>query len=95
MLEIIIRDVIGWNVESQCPTEKPGLFGIPEAFAASIEEQGRATLHCHIQVWIRQYNEWRDMLHSLSRVERSVGKRKIVELIDSVSSSSLFSVKCC
>ena len=40
MLEIIIRDVVGWDLENQCPTDVPGLMGVPQAVAASIEEQG-------------------------------------------------------
>ena len=27
--------------------DKPGLFGTPEAFTVTVEEQGRRTLHTH------------------------------------------------
>jgi len=36
-----------------------GLFGIPQAFTLSTEEQGRRTLHMHIQVWIEALEELR------------------------------------
>ena len=95
VLDIVIREVIGWDLIRQCPTEMPGLFGVPEALVASIEEQGRSTLHTHMQVWMRKFNEWREKLHSGVRQERRESKRKIVEAVDSVSSTSLFSAKRC
>ncbi len=54
MRDIIIRDVIGWDVDNDCPTEEPGLFGVPEAFAGAVEEQGQGTRHMHIIMWIRE-----------------------------------------
>ena len=95
VLEIIIQDVVGWDLENQCPTEAPGLMGVPEALAASIEEQGRSTLHTHIQVWVQQYNDWRDDLYSSSPRERQSAKRKIEETMDAISSTALFSAKRC
>ena len=69
MLEILIRDVIGWDLANQHPTELLGLLGVPEALVASVEEQGWATLHVHIQVWVHEFNHWRDKLNSTSRME--------------------------
>ena len=94
-LDIIIRHVIGWDLENQRPTEVPGLMGVPEALAGSVEEQGRSTLHSHLQVWIRQCNEWRDDLCSSSRNVRRAAKRKIEETMDAISSATLFSAKRC
>ena len=31
-----------------------GLFGIPQAYTLSTEEQTKQTLHMHIQVWIEE-----------------------------------------
>ena len=94
-LDIILKDVVGWDLENQCATEEAGLFGFPEAIAASVEEQGRSTLHTHIQVWIKEYNEFRDALHSSSSHERRNAKRKIEQTVDAISSTSLFNAKRC
>jgi hypothetical protein len=57
VLDIIIEEVIGWNLAEGKPREDiAGLFGTPEAFTASIEEQGRKTLHAHIQGWVHEFN---------------------------------------
>lgn len=95
VLHILIYDVIGWDLDNKRPTDFPGLFGVPEALVLAVEEQGRATLHTHIQVWIRQYNEWRDDLYSLSRHARRKAEDKIIEAIDAVSSTKLFTKQRC
>ena len=38
-------------------------MGVPEAYAIAIEEQGRKTLHAHIQVWIKDFNELQTKLY--------------------------------
>ena len=64
-LEIVIEEVIGWDMKKgKAREDKPGLFGVPQAYTATIEEQGRRTLHTHIQVWLKEFNEWRDDLHA-------------------------------
>jgi Helitron helicase-like domain at N-terminus len=52
MLNIVITEVIGWDLKKQVGTGE-GLFGIPEAFVCAVEEQGRSTLHAHFEVWIK------------------------------------------
>ena len=54
VIEIILRNVVGWDSKSNSPTEKAGLFGSCFAAAYSVEEQGRKTLHIHILAWIRE-----------------------------------------
>jgi Helitron helicase-like domain at N-terminus len=55
-----IEEVIGWNMTEGKPREDMvGLFGVPQAFTASVEEQGRKTLHTHIQIWVQKFNRWR------------------------------------
>ena len=51
-LDVVIKEVIGWDVSKGKATEKPGLFGIPLAFGGAVEEQGRTTLHVHFIVWL-------------------------------------------
>ena len=61
-MEIIIEEVIGWDMENECPTEHPGLFGICKAFIAAIEEQGCLSLHGHIQIWIEGFDDLRNSI---------------------------------
>ena len=48
ILQIVIHCIIGWDVHKHEGSQ--GIFGIPEAYAVAVEEQGRKTLHAHIQV---------------------------------------------
>jgi hypothetical protein len=48
MMQIIIEAVIGWDRDSCTGTR--GIFGVPIAFAGADEEQGRHTLHRHLQL---------------------------------------------
>ena len=89
-LRIIIEEVIGWNMkDNTARSDKRGLFGEPTAFIASIEEQGRRTLHVHFQIWVNQFNNWRDALHSSSTRIRESAEKLIVELTDVVSTCEL------
>ena len=95
VLDIIIREVVGWNLEEQQPTRDSGLFGIPEALVAAVEEQGRKTLHVHLQVWIKEFSRWRDSLYSHQRHERRLAENHVKQAVDRVSSCKLFSRKRC
>jgi hypothetical protein len=57
VLDIFIEEVIGWDQKKGGPTENGGLFGTPQAFSLAVEEQGRGTLHAHIQIWIEEFNQ--------------------------------------
>ena len=48
ILDIVMRKVIGLDFDNGRPCVEGSLFGIPKAVVASIEEQGRTTLHTHI-----------------------------------------------
>jgi hypothetical protein len=51
VLAIVIEEVIGWDLKVKAPRKDiAGLFGVPEAFTASMEEQGRKTLYSHNQI---------------------------------------------
>lgn len=77
MLDIILEEVIGWDLENVVPKPDGGLLGIPEAFTASTEEQGRTTLHTHWQVWIRGFQERRNKLCSTNSRERHAAEKDI------------------
>eukprot|EP00978_Attheya_sp_CCMP212_P039765 scaffold210072_cov86-Attheya_sp.AAC.1 len=58
-----------------------GLFGIPTAFTASVEEQGRSSCHGHMQVWVKEFNIWREKLHSPSQRDRREAEDKMLQQI--------------
>ena len=91
LLDIIIYDVIGWDTTNKCPRENyVGLFGKPKAFIASMEEQGRRTIHTHMQIWIEGMNTLQENLYSRSQTQRRQAKRKIIQNINHLSSTSFF-----
>ena len=61
VLQIVIGILIGWDEQSH--SGKNGIFGIPEAYADCCEEQARYTLHSHITVWVKDFNEVRSLLY--------------------------------
>jgi hypothetical protein len=47
MVQIFLKDVLGWQ------SEDGGLYGHTEAYYATVEQQGRLTLHLHSLLWIK------------------------------------------
>ena len=90
MLDILLEEVIGWDMEEDAAKNEGGLFGIPLAFTASTEEQGRTTLHTHFQIWIVGYKERRDKLYSSNYRERKAAEQYLCQYIDKLSSTELY-----
>ena len=87
-LEIVLEEVLGWDLVHDLPREDyTGLFGEVIAFIASIEEQGRRTLHGHIQFWVDGFSTIRDNLHSENEQQRLSAATEIVERADKVGST--------
>ena len=95
VLDIIIREVVGWDETEGMACPNGGLFGVPLAFVAAVEEQGRKALHAHLLLWIKDMNRTHDDLHSASRYKSRNAKRKLVELADEVISTELVSKRGC
>jgi hypothetical protein len=92
MLDIVIEEVIGWDLKERHPrTDIVGLFGIPKAFTASVEEQGRKTLHSHIQIWIERFDKLRSDLHAENRIIRRIAEQELCKAMDQVGGCSLLS----
>lgn len=83
LLDVLLDKLVGDN------PSKTGIFGILEAFALAVEEQGRKTLHGHILVYIKHWNDLLHKLHSLSERTRAEAEAKIQKLVDSVVSTEL------
>ena len=94
MLDILIRDVIGWDTTSCKPTSGfIGLFGIPQAFVVAVEEQGRRTLHAHVQIWVEDFSTKRHLLYDDSETVRRRAERQLCAKIDEVMSNALVRAK--
>ena len=64
---------------------KKGHFGETEAFALSIEEQARKTLHAHLQIWIKNYDTIREKIFSRKRKYEEYSKY-IWDSLDNIAS---------
>ncbi len=48
--------MLQWDVTKKTSNGK-GILGTVVAFSAADEEQGRKTLHCHWQIWVKEINQ--------------------------------------
>ena len=63
-LQILMEEVIGWDMKNGRSTEKMGLFGDCQALSLAVEEQGRKTLHVHMTLYIEGYEKLRQEIFS-------------------------------
>ena len=52
LLNILLEEVVGWDIQKGCSTSKEGFFGKVKALNFAVEEQGQKTLHVHMLIWI-------------------------------------------
>ena len=62
IMDIVKKVLIGWNHKTKQGSK--GIFGIPIAYVDACEEQGRKTLHSHMNIWIKDFNKVRDAIFS-------------------------------
>ena len=92
LIEIVIEQVIGWDISKNKQSDTcKGLFGEVEAFTVTTEEQGRSTLHGHMLIWLKDFNRWREDLHSNIELVRNQAVINIQNVVDCVSSNKLIS----
>ena len=48
VVHVLVKHVIGWDLDRNKPTPGGGLFGECKGFAAVAEEQRRLSLHVHL-----------------------------------------------
>lgn len=91
VVDIVIEEIIGWDLKSNRARTEGGLFGIPQAFTLSTEEQGRRTLHMHIQVWIEALEELRrTAFHGTPKSPTThEAKRKLCHYLDEIAATAL------
>ena len=56
-LEILMEEVIGWDMRNNKAMKHVGFFGRPECVTMAVKEQSRKTLHAHFQIWLVGYRE--------------------------------------
>lgn len=89
IMDILIRDVIGWDLQKGEPTTEPGLFGTPIAFAGAVEEQGRTSLHVHFIIWLKGFAEYLRMASRGIDSETRIAENHIRPLVDNGISTEL------
>ena len=62
LLEILMFEVVGWDMKNNCRPDHDGFFEVPEAVSFAVEEQGRKTLHVHMTIWICAYKALQDIV---------------------------------
>ena len=85
-----MEEVVGWNRKGRVPMSKQGLFGDVFAISYCIEEQGRKTLHCHMQIWIEGYKEVQKDLFFGPVRKKLEAERVMEKFYDHVASTEMF-----
>ena len=81
--------MIGWDLkQNKAHCGRKGVFGIPEAYGATTEEQDRTTLHMHLLLWILNFNKVRHNLFSQDIPTREKAKKCLEEYARKVMSAS-------
>ena len=74
IMQIVIEVLIGWRDHKGFS----GIFGVPIAFASSTEEQARYTLHSHICVWIKHFNNIRDLMFDDNDIVKQAARNEML-----------------
>ena len=85
LLKIVIGELLGWEGNQQ---KHLGIFGELLAFAAAVEEQGRTSLHGHIELWIKNYFNLQQQIFSKNPEVRSAAIAELERYLVSVLSGS-------
>ena len=64
VVDMVVLDIIGWDVSRGKPCPNGGFFGVPDAYIGAVEEQGRSRLHIHFGVWVKDVNVIRECAFS-------------------------------
>jgi hypothetical protein len=84
-MKIVLGELLGWEGNEQ---KRLGLFGKLCAFAAGVEEQGRTSLHGHIELWIKNYCILQQQLFSKDADVRLATIAELGKYLETVLSGS-------
>jgi hypothetical protein len=94
LLEIVLEDVVRWDTDNDEPNvTMKGYFGTPMALIYGVEEQGKKTLHSHIQIWIKGYAELQRLLLWGSLEEKEIASKTISRYHEHVASNALMPIQ--
>ena len=84
IMQIVIEVLLGWKDGKG----SHGIFGVPIAFASSTEEQARYTLHSHICVWIKHFNDIRNLMFDDNEIVKNAACNEMLNYFKSVAKAS-------
>jgi hypothetical protein len=88
VMQILIECMLRWDIKKKTSKGK-GILGTVLAFFAANEEQGRKTLHCHWQIWVKEINKTlRNCLFHEDDTLRYIARKTICKQIDNVITAS-------
>ena len=87
-MQILIDKLFNWD-ESQQRARGPGIFGTVVGFAPADEEQGRKTLHRHIQLWVKDVDQGlrRDLFHD-DLEQKLAARNRLQNYVDKIMSAT-------
>ena len=87
-MQIVIETLFNWDTQKQV-AKGPGIFGAVVAFAPADEEQGRKTLHRHIQLWVKEIDQGlRKALFQDDCHEKKKARTQFQNYIDKIMSTT-------
>lgn len=88
LMNIVVECLFQWDVKEQRSKGK-GIFGTTVAFAPADEEQGRKTLHQHVQLWVKEIDStFRRSLFDENETKRKSTRKKLQAYIDKVMTAT-------
>ena len=75
VMQVVKEVLIGWK-DGQGSN---GIFGVPLAYADSVEEQMRYTLHSHICVWIKHFNQVRNLMFDENMIIKQAARAEMLK----------------
>ena len=90
LFEILMEEVIGWDMAENKPMDRAGFFGFVEALIAAMEEQGRFTLHTHMTIYVRKYKQLQKDLFFGDPATQRRAENVFGKICDHVSTTELF-----
>ncbi len=88
VMQIVVECMLCWDIKKKTSKEK-GRLGTVLAFFAADEEQGRKTLHCHWQIWVKEIDgTLRNCLLHEDDTARDIARRTFCKQIDNVLTAS-------
>ena len=86
-MDIVKKVLIGWNHKTKQGSK--GIFGIPIAYVDACEEQGRKTLHSHMNIWIKDFNKVQEAIFSKNQTVQEAAKTELEDYFKLISEATL------